>query len=232
MSDSASVARRSNPPRTGSRALTGRGARKHRVLLLSAAGLRAALASAVIPLAPFLYRDHFAVLEFFRPTKEVMLAGGFLLRRGDLALPVVVLAALPILLLGVWLFYFVGRAYADEIQSGKGLPKWAGRLLPTKRIQHLGRVLDKKGSRVIFVGRLAAFPSSLLAAAAGASGMDPKRFLLADGLGAVVSMVEVIGVGYALGAAYKQAGPWLLAVGVAAIVVIVVAVGRSLRRTS
>jgi len=36
------------------------------------------------------------------------------------------------------------------------------------------------GSAEVELGRLAAFPSVLLAAAAGASGMEPRRFLPAD----------------------------------------------------
>ena len=98
---------------------------------------------AVIPFAAVLYREHFAVLSFFRPTKEVLLAGGFLARRGDVALAVVIPVALPILILGVWLFYFLGRAFAET----NGL----------KRIS-VADLIAYRQSREKLVERIAHFP--------------------------------------------------------------------------
>lgn len=182
-------------------------------------------------LAPFLYRRHFVVLVLLRPTKEVLLAAGFFLRRESVNLPEVVAAAVPLAVVGVWLFFWLGRAYAAEIQSGQGLPAWSERILPPRRIQALCRVLERKGPRVVVLGRLAAFPSSLLAAAAGASKMSPRAFLPADALGAVLSVAEALLAGYVLGAAYRRAGPWLTAVGFVALVALLVLFGRWLRRT-
>jgi membrane protein DedA with SNARE-associated domain len=192
--------------------------------------VRAVLAVVAIPLAPFLYREHFALLVLLRPTKEVLLAGGFLVRRQDVSLPVIVLAALPLLIGGVWQFFFLGRAFADEIRSGENLPKLAQRLLPPKRVKQLCGALEDQGTRLVFLGRLATFPSSLLGTAAGASEMEAKRFLPADGLGAVVSIAEVVGAGFLLGEAYKSAGPWLTGVGVAVLLVMLFVFGRSLTR--
>jgi membrane protein DedA with SNARE-associated domain len=194
------------------------------------AAVRAVLGVAAIPLAPFLYREHFAILVLLRPTKEVLLAGGFLIRRGDVHPLVVVLAALPLLLGGVWQFFFLGRAFGDELRSGKDLPKLAQRLLPPKRVKQLCGVLDRKGPKVIFLGRLATFPSSLVGTAAGTSKMETPRFLTSDGAGALVSLVEVIGAGFLLGQAYKSAGPWLTAVGVVALLGMLFVLGRSLTR--
>lgn len=206
-----------------------RSVRSH-ALPLGLAALRGALGIVAIPLAPALYRKHFVVLVLLRPTKEVLLAGGFLLRRGKVGFAEMVAAALPLAILGVWLFFWLGRSYAQEIKSGKGLPRWADKILPPKRIKALGRVLDRKGAGVVVGGRLAAFPSALLAASAGASGMAPGKFLPADALGAALSIAEVVVAGYVLGAAYKRAGPWLTAVGVAVLIGLLVAVGRWLRR--
>ena len=198
--------------------------------LLWLAAVRALLGIIAIPLAPFLYREHFAVLVLLRPTKEVLLAAGFLIRQGDVNPVVVVLASLPILIGGVWQFFFLGRAFGDELRSGEGLPKLAQKLLPPKRVKQLCGVLDRKGPKVIFLGRLATFPSSLVAASAGTSKMEARRFLLADGAGALVSLVEVIGAGFLLGQAYKSAGPWLTVVGVAALLGMMFILGRSLTK--
>jgi membrane protein DedA with SNARE-associated domain len=190
---------------------------------------RAAVAGGVLVLAPWLYREHATVLVLLRPTKEVFLFEGFLTGEGDVALPLVVLAALPLLLGGVWIFFALGRAYAEPLADAE-LPGAAGRVLPKARIDQLRAVLERKGMRVVFLGRLAAFPSSLMAAAAGSAGVPWRTFVVADTAGALTSLAIALGVGYSLGAAYEEAGPWLTAGGVAVLVVLAVLVGRSLLR--
>jgi membrane protein DedA with SNARE-associated domain len=203
---------------------------RFRTFLLWLAAARAVLGIVAIPLAPFLYREHFAVLVLLRPTKEVLLAAGFLIRQGDVNPVIVVLAALPLMLGGVWQFFALGRGFSDELRSGEGLPKLAQRLLPPERVKKLCGVLDRKGTRLIFLGRLATFPSSLLGTAAGTAGMKTRRFLPADALGAFVGMAEVLIAGYLLGQAYKSAGPWLTGVGVVALLGMLFVLGRSLTR--
>jgi membrane protein DedA with SNARE-associated domain len=131
--------------------------------------------------------------------------------------------------LAVWQFFALGRAYAGEIQAGEGLPRVAGRILPTARIKELCAALDERGSRLVFLGRLATFPSSLLAAAAGASGMASRAFLPADLGGAVLGIAEVLVAGYVLGEAYQEAGPWLTGVGVVALLGMLFVLGRALK---
>jgi membrane-associated protein len=141
----------------------------------------------------------------------------------------VLVAALPILLGGVWVFFGLGRAYQEDLEDAE-LAGLAGRVLPSDRIDQLREVLERKGMRVVFLGRLAAFPSSLMAAAAGSSGVSWRRFVVADTAGALTSLALAVGLGYALGEAYEDAGPWLTAVGVAVLLVLAVLVGRSLVR--
>ena len=69
----------------------------------------------------------------------------------------------------------------------------------------------------------------LVAAAAGGSGMSTRQFLAADAAGALLSMTMLLGVGYVLGEAYDEAGPWLTAVGVVMLAVGAVVLGRSLK---
>jgi membrane protein DedA with SNARE-associated domain len=85
--------------------------------------------------------------------------------------------------------------------------------------------------RVVFLGRLAAFPSALMAAAAGSSGVSWRAFVVADTAGALVSLTMALGLGYVLGEAYEDAGIWLTAAGVAVLVVLAVMVGRALVST-
>ena len=191
--------------------------------------LRAVLAVVAIPLAPVLYQDHFLAVVLLRPTKEVLLVGGFLVRQGDVGVAELAAAYVPLAVFGVWNLFFLGRVYADRIEGGD-LPKAVTRILPPERIAKLQEVLGRKGTRVVFLGRLAAFPSTLVAAAAGASDMPTRRFLPADGAGAGVALAEVVLAGYALGAAYKEAGPWLAVLGVAVLAALAVLVGRQLHK--
>lgn len=200
-----------------------------RETLLGLAVFRFALGAAALPLVPVLFREHFVVLVLLRPTKEVLLAGGFFLRRGDVSLLPLVLAAIPLLVGGVWLFFALGRLYGKDI-LGDNLPGWASRVAPSKRVEPLCKVLTKRGGLLVVLGRLAAFPSTAVATAAGASDMSTRRFLVADSIGAALSIVEVVGAGYVLGEAYEQAGPWLTAVGVLVLAVASILLGRWLKR--
>lgn len=197
--------------------------------LLGAAVARTVLALAAIPLAPFLFREHVAVLVLLRPTKETLLFAGFAAQNHDVSLPVVVLAALPLLLAGVWQFYALGREFSSDLNK-RDLPGIAGRLLPRSRIKGLQDALQHQGQKVVFLGRLAAMPSSLIAAAAGASKFGVRRFLIVDTAGALCSLALMVGLGWVLDDAYEDAGPWLTALGLAAILVVAIVVGRSLTR--
>lgn len=200
-----------------------------RSALLALAGVRIVVGGLALLAAPFLYEEHFVVLVLLRPTKEVLLAGGFLVRLDKVGLIPLLAAAVPLTVLGVWQFYYLGRQYSGAIVSGK-LPRWARRILRRDRIKTMQKLLKRKGTRLVFLGRLAAFPSSLVGAAAGSGDMPSRQFLRVDGLGALASIVEVVGAGYLLGEAYKSAGIWISVVGVAVLVGVAIIVARFLRR--
>lgn len=204
-------------------------------LLLILAGVRGVVALVAVFLAKFLYEDNFLLLTLMRPTKDVFLAGAFLAKRNDdpgLLLKVLV-AGLPLSIAGVWLSYYLGRLYSDEIGNEK-LPGIAGRILPVRRIRKLEKVLYKKGTKLVFLGRLAAFPSSVVGAAAGSSDMESKKFLPADALGALAAIVEVMSLGYALGSFFDKDDPatsWTITgAAVAATFGLLFLLGRYLKR--
>lgn len=197
--------------------------------LLGVLVVRGGLGILAVALAAWLYEEHFVALALLRPTKEVLLAGGFFVREGEVGLLPLALAAIPLNAIGVWASYLLGRSFACELDDGAELPGIAGRLLPARRIDDLRAVLERKGTRAVFLGRLAVFPSTLMAAAAGASGLEPRAFAVADSAGLAVSIAEVVAVGYVLGEAYERAGMWLTAVGAVVAVGIMVLFGRWLR---
>ena len=196
-----------------------------RRILLVLAGLRAVLAVVAIPLAPALYKHHVALLVLLRPSKEVLLFAGYMLREGKVSLLAVVTAAIPLLVLAVWVFYGLGRAYRDELQDAD-LPGIAGRLLPRERIEKLQDAISDRGTPLIIVGRIASMPSTLVAAAAGSADVSFKRFALADLAGSAISLAMVVGAGYLLGEARKTAGPWLTVVGAIAFLALMIVLGK------
>lgn len=202
---------------------------RRRGALFALAVVRIVIGIAAIPLAPFLYEHHFLVLVLMRPTKEVLLAGGFLIRLGEVWWVPIVAAAIPLAIFGVWQFYYLGRVYADQIRSGK-MPWIMRRVLRPERVKTMQRLLKRKGMKLVILGRLAVFPSSVVALAAGSGDIPSRRFLGADAAGGLLSIVEVLGAGFLLGQAYKSAGPWITAAGIGALLAISVIIGRGLRR--
>ena len=213
-------------------AVTGQTIRKPatKKILLGIALFRTVLGLVAIPLAPFLYENHFLVLVLLRPTKEVFLAGGFLARQGDVSLLLLVLAAIPLSIFGVWHFFLLGRAWSREIHADK-LPGFAARVLTSERIEKFEKVLERKGPRLIFLGRLAVLSSASVAAAAGAAQLEPRKFFPYDLAGGLLSIAYTVAAGWFLGEAYEQAGPWITAGGVFALIGFGFILGRSLQRT-
>jgi membrane protein DedA with SNARE-associated domain len=211
------------------RAATRRAAR-YRPVLLALAGVRAIVGVIAIPLAPILYDDHFVLLVLLRPTKDVLLAGGFLLRDGSVGLVPLVLASVPLAVLGVWHFYAIGLAYADELRSGKGLPRWAKAVVSPKRVKAMEKLIHHNLRLAVLVGRVSVFPSTILGAAAGVSRVPPREFLPLDALGAGLSVTEVLLAGYAFGRAYESGGRVVTVIGVALLLGGLVALGRWLKR--
>ena len=200
---------------------------KLRTFLLWLGAIRFVLALVAIPLAPFLYEEHFVVLILLRPTKEVLLAAGFLVHEGLVGFAPVVLASIPLALLGVWLFFALGDMYEKEMRSGD-LPWLAGKLLTPKRVKRVAKALDKKGPRLILLGRGAVLSSAGVATAAGASKIETRQFLWYDGLGAVVSLGLSFVAGWFLEETYDQAGPVITVAGTAILVAFAFVLGRQL----
>ncbi len=201
------------------------GERNGRRLLLGLAGLRGVLAVLAIPLAPALYEDHAALLVLLRPAKEVFLFAGYKASQHELNLFIVVLAAIPLLVLAVWVFYFLGRAYRDELAHAD-LPGIAGKLLPRSRVGSLCDAIKDRGWPLVFIGRLAIMPSTLVAAAAGTADIPVRTFLLADAAGAFVSLGMMLAAGYFLGEARDAAGPWFTVLGALALLGLMFVLGK------
>jgi membrane protein DedA with SNARE-associated domain len=192
--------------------------------------LRFAVPLAAIPAIPFLIRSDAALLVFLRPQKEFLLVGGAQTRvLGEPGFALLFLAFLPLGILAVSAFFLAGRAYRGALADGDG-PAWLHRAIPPKQLELGRRVLARRGPVIALIGRLAAMPPTVLAAAAGLSDVHPRRYLFADGFGAVLAFAIAVGVGFGLGQAYEEGGFWITAVGVALFGLVIVLITLWIRR--
>ena len=207
-----------------------RPSRRARAVVLSLAALRYLVPIAALPLIPVLVPDRVPLLVLIRPGKEILLlAGGLWRTTGSPTLAAAFLAYLPLMVGGVWVFFLLGRAYADELRAGEG-PAWLHRLVPRDKLELGHRVLASHGAAIAVLVRVAALPPTIVAAAAGTSDTPGRRYLAADLVGALAAFAITVGLGALLGDAYERGGIWLTAVGVAVVLALFVLVSRWARR--
>jgi membrane protein DedA with SNARE-associated domain len=191
---------------------------------------RYAIPLVAVPLIPVLIRDHLLLLVLLRPQKEFLLLGAGVARvQGEPSLWGLLAAYVPLMLFAVWAFFVVGRAYGVRLRQGTG-PPWLQRVLRPTQVELAQRVLSRRGPAIAILGRLAAFPPTVLAAAAGVSDVPARRYLTADGIGALLAFAVTIGAGYLLGEAWQQGGVWLTALGLAVFVALVALLTMWVRR--
>lgn len=207
-------------------------ARRFRGILLALAVARYVIPIAAIPLVPLWFPDRMVELTLLRPGKEILLAAGGVYRTngtGDPDLVLLFLAFLPLMLFSVWGFFWLGRAWQHELEHGQG-PDWLARAVPPDEFARYQRLLDRRGPTFAFIGRVAGLPPTILAAAAGTSTVDTRRYLAADFAGAITSFALMVWLGFWLGEAYERAGTWFLVVAIVALFAIMSWASAWLRR--
>lgn len=200
-----------------------------RRFVVSVAVLRYVIPLLAIPLIPVLVVDRVPLLVLLRPQKEFLLLGGAQLRLfGEPGVGLLFAAYLPLMLVAVWAFFAVGRIYGPALRAGRG-PRWLRRALPPDQLEVAQRVLARRGPLIAVLGRVAALPPTLLAAAAGGSDVSTRRYLVADAVGAVAGFAITVTVGYGLGRAYETGGVWITIAGVVLFLGLVLLMTRWLR---
>ena len=148
-------------------------------------------------------------LLLVRPSKDVQLwGGGLATATGEVDLWLLFLAYAPLMIVMNWSFFFLGRAYGPALARGEG-PGWLQRSVSPKNFATARALLARRGPAIAVIGRVAALPPTVMAAAAGTSDIGAWRYQSADTVGGVLAFVVTVGVGLLLGEAYEAAGPWL-----------------------
>jgi membrane protein DedA with SNARE-associated domain len=191
---------------------------------------RYAIPLAVIPAIPFLIaRGELALLVLLRPQKEfLLLAAAQLARTGAPSVALLFAAYVPLMIVAVWAFFIVGRMFRPALDAGEA-PRWLTRILPPAQLDVGRRVIARRGPLIAVMGRMAALPPTIMAAAAGASDVNGPRYLVADVVGALGSFALMVGAGLVLGEAYDEYGIWITVAGLAVLVALIALITRWVR---
>jgi membrane-associated protein len=129
------------------------------------------------------------------PEETILALSGYLVWDGQLRLSLVLLVGVVSAVAGDNLGYWIGRHY------GRGaIERYGHRILVTpERLESVSRFVTRYGPWGVFVARFVAGLRFLAGPIAGATGLSPAPFAVANVLGAVLYVPTVVGVGYAIG---------------------------------
>ncbi|HJU12110.1 MAG TPA: DedA family protein, partial [Candidatus Binataceae bacterium] len=141
------------------------------------------------------YIEHFTYVGLFLvlvlcglglpvPEDLALLTGGFLIHRGITQYPITLAVSFVGVVAGDNSLFFLGRRF------GTGILKYIAYVRPhiLPRIDWLKSFMNRHGHRAIFYARFLAGVRALVYLMAGSAGVSPRRFLLYDALGALISV--------------------------------------------
>jgi len=142
------------------------------------------------------------------PSEVIMPIAGYAASRGELSLPLAVLAGAAGSLAGAWLWYGIGHWLGTE-----RLQAWAARhgrwlTLSPRDVERADAWFDRHGGKAVLFGRMIPAVRTLISVPAGISGMPTVPFLLYSSIGTLVWTGALAGFGYALGDQHEAVGAW------------------------
>jgi membrane protein DedA with SNARE-associated domain len=156
------------------------------------------------------------------PSELIMPLAGFLTRRGDLLLLIVILAGTLGSVLGAIPLYYAGRSIGRD-----RLARWTQRhgkwlALSEDDLEKSEQWFARHGAKAVLFGRLIPAIRSLISIPAGVHRMDMTKFLALTALGSLAWTALLAGAGWMLGAQYNRVENFLAPVSnvvVAAVVI-------------
>jgi membrane protein DedA with SNARE-associated domain len=129
------------------------------------------------------------------PEDLALLTGGFLVHRGITQYPTTLAISFVGVVAGDNSLFFIGRRFGARVLRYLGFVR--PRILP--RIERLKSFMDRHGNMAIFYARFLAGVRAPVYLVAGSAGVAPKRFVVYDALGAVISVPVAVSIGYVFG---------------------------------
>ena len=129
------------------------------------------------------------------PEETILALSGYLVWRGELRLSLVLAVGIVSAAAGDNLGYWIGREY------GRGaIERYGQRVRVTpERLETVWRFVTRYGLFGVFAARFIPGLRFMAGPLAGAAGLRPLAFLLANLLGAVIYVPYAVGIGYAIG---------------------------------
>lgn len=132
------------------------------------------------------------------PEETILALSGYLVWRGELRLPLVLAVGIISAAAGDNLGYWIGRKHGRP-----AIERYGRRVLATpERLESVWRFVTRYGALGVFVARF--IPG--LRFMAGAAGLRPFVFAVANLLGAAIYVPYAVGIGYAIGYGF---GPYV-----------------------
>jgi membrane protein DedA with SNARE-associated domain len=129
------------------------------------------------------------------PEEMILSLAGYLSWRGELRLPIVVIAGILSAISGDNLGYWIGRRYGCV-----AIEHYGRRLLLTpERLESARDFIARCGFIAVFLARFVPGLRFLAGPTAGAMGLRFPRFFISNVLGATLYVPIAVGVGYAIG---------------------------------
>lgn len=153
----------------------------------------------------FVFIECAIIIGMFLPGDSLLLAAGVILAQHDHELGAWALAtvATAVAVAGNQAGYLVGRRTGARLLARKD-----GRILNRANLQRARDFLDRWGFWSVVVARWLPWVRTLAPMIAGAAGMNNRRFIIANAVGAVTWVPILIMLGY-YGAGLLDAVPWL-----------------------
>jgi membrane protein DedA with SNARE-associated domain len=138
--------------------------------------------------------ENTVLLGLVLPGGTLVMLGAVYAHNGSMALPVVLLLAFVGMVMGTSLDYALGRL---GLQSTVSHTRFAPRLEP--RLARAEQFLERWGAWAFLLAHFIGHVRSFLAITAGMSRLPVRRFLVYEGVAALVWNLIFVGAGYALG---------------------------------
>lgn len=129
------------------------------------------------------------------PEETVLIMAGYLVWRGHLSLPAVLLVGIVSAAAGDNLGYWLGRRYGRRAVDRYA--QWM--LVRPERLESVRRFVRRYGAWGVFIGRFVPVLRFLAGPLAGATGLGFLPFVVGNVLGAALFVPYAVGIGLALG---------------------------------
>jgi membrane protein DedA with SNARE-associated domain len=128
------------------------------------------------------------------PEETVLALAGFLAHRGELYLPTVMAVGVLAAIVGDNIGYWLGHRHGRGALERYGRYFWVS----ADRLERVSAFMARCGGLAVFAARFVPGVRCLAGPVAGAMGMPPRTFIVANTLGALVYVPYAVGLGYAV----------------------------------